>query len=273
MNQFQQKREARATRYRLRAEKLRKQAHYLMFETHEAKTLSGMQGEPIKVGHHSERRHRRLIQKVWNQMGKASESMAQAKRLESRANAAESNTAIYSDDPDAIAKLQNELRAMEARQALMKQVNAAHRAYLKKPASLDKSDLPEAWKAKIREYKPEYSWEPSPFPPYSLSNLNANIRRVKDRIAQLVKREQVAEATPGGRRVVQETEKYRIVEDFTENRLMLSFTERPSREQCKLLRTRGFKWSPTRTAWVRFLGNHSTWAAQAVVTTFFGESE
>jgi G3E family GTPase len=271
MNEFQQKREARVARYRLRAGKLFNEAHRLMCETPESKTLAGMAGEPIKIGHHSEGRHRRLIQKVWNQMGRACDMRDQAARLESRAEAIESSTAVYSDDPDAIAKLQDELRSMEARQALMKQVNAAHRAYLKKPGSLDTSDLPASAKQQVIDYKPE-RWQPHPFPPYSLSNLSANIRRVRDRIAQLVQREQVAEATPGGRRVVQETEKYRIVEDFTENRLMLSFTERPSKEQCKLLRTRGFKWSPTRTAWVRFLGNHSTWAAQAVVKTFFGES-
>ena len=42
-------------------------------------------GEPIKVGHHSERRHRALIERNWNRMGKSVEFTEKAKEYESRA--------------------------------------------------------------------------------------------------------------------------------------------------------------------------------------------
>ena len=42
-------------------------------------------GEPIKVGHHSEKRHRALIERNWNRMGKSVESAEKAKEAEQKA--------------------------------------------------------------------------------------------------------------------------------------------------------------------------------------------
>ncbi len=42
-------------------------------------------GEPIKVGHHSEKRHRALIERNWNRMGKAVEFSEKATAHESKA--------------------------------------------------------------------------------------------------------------------------------------------------------------------------------------------
>lgn len=45
-------------------------------------------GEPIKVGHHSEGRHRRAIEKSWNALGKSVEADREAKRAADRADTA-----------------------------------------------------------------------------------------------------------------------------------------------------------------------------------------
>jgi hypothetical protein len=42
-------------------------------------------GEPIKIGHHSEKRHRALIERNWNRMGKSVEFSEKAEQYESRA--------------------------------------------------------------------------------------------------------------------------------------------------------------------------------------------
>lgn len=42
-------------------------------------------GEPIKVGHHSEKRHRALIERNWNRMEKSMEYAEKAKEAESKA--------------------------------------------------------------------------------------------------------------------------------------------------------------------------------------------
>lgn len=41
--------------------------------------------EPIKIGHHSEKRHRALIERNWNRMGKSVEFSEKAKEYENRA--------------------------------------------------------------------------------------------------------------------------------------------------------------------------------------------
>lgn len=42
-------------------------------------------GEPIKVGHHSEKRHRALLERNWNRMGKSVEFAEKAKEAERKA--------------------------------------------------------------------------------------------------------------------------------------------------------------------------------------------
>jgi len=42
-------------------------------------------GEPIKIGHHSEKRHRALIERNWNRMGKSVEMQKVAEKYEDRA--------------------------------------------------------------------------------------------------------------------------------------------------------------------------------------------
>jgi hypothetical protein len=42
-------------------------------------------GEPIKIGHHSEKRHRALIDRNWNRMGKSVELSQKAEEYENRA--------------------------------------------------------------------------------------------------------------------------------------------------------------------------------------------
>lgn len=49
-------------------------------------------GEPIKIGHHSERRHRNAIEKAWNKFGKAVEAEREATAARGRADAASTTT-------------------------------------------------------------------------------------------------------------------------------------------------------------------------------------
>lgn len=49
-------------------------------------------GEPIKIGHHSERRHRNAVDKAWNKLGRAVLSEREAARARGRADAAAATT-------------------------------------------------------------------------------------------------------------------------------------------------------------------------------------
>ena len=51
-------------------------------------------GQPILVGHHSEKRHRRDLDKSWNAMGKSVQESEKAEYYRKKAEAAENNNAI-----------------------------------------------------------------------------------------------------------------------------------------------------------------------------------
>ena len=95
------------------------------------------------------------------------------------------------------------------------------------------------------------------FKEYQLTNNSANIRRIKERIAELEKM--------GTRQDREEiTDKYTYREDTEENRLMFLFDGKPGEKIRTLLKGRGFKWSPTRNAWIRQWTDNGLYAARCV---------
>ena len=68
-------------------------------------------GEPIKIGHHSERRHRKLIERNWERMGKSVAESEKAKEYERRAEYwAEKANKIDLSMPDSLEYFEEELR-------------------------------------------------------------------------------------------------------------------------------------------------------------------
>ena len=125
----------------------------------------------------------------------------------------------------------------------MKAVNLAHKRFLKDPDSLDKSELSEVDKEKVRRYQPAYSWEPHPFAPYELTNNSANIRRVKARVEGIARDqakpvEQIESATG-----------IDYEDDPPANRVRLTFPGKPSQEVRTELKKNGFRWTPSLGVW------------------------
>lgn len=149
---------------------------------------------------------------------------------------------VMAGDADAVERLQDKIAKAEAEQAQMKAINAAHKAFLKNPASLDKSDLPEQVKTTIRNYKPAYSWEPHPIAPFQLTNLNANITRMKERLGSISK----AKAESGK---TEERENARLEDAPAENRVRLFFPGKPDETVRGKLKTSGFRWTPSMGCW------------------------
>jgi DNA repair exonuclease SbcCD ATPase subunit len=214
--QRQERLDARVDRLRERAAKLRGES-----SDRARRSLQGLpdNGQPILVGHHSERRHRAAIDRAHANMGKALELQAEAERAESRADAASSSTAISSDDPDALAKLRAKLAEMEAERESYKEHNR-----------------------KARKEKREQ------LPSYKLTNLGANIRRVQQRIKELeqaLDREPPADVECGA---------WSCTWDRDENRIRV-FSPRPTqaerKERAQMFKSAGFVWSRTHSAWQR----------------------
>lgn len=70
-------------------------------------------GQPILIGHHSEKGHRRLIEKAHNDIRKSIELDERSNYYVNKAESAKNNNAIYNDDPNAIEKLKEKLRVLE----------------------------------------------------------------------------------------------------------------------------------------------------------------
>lgn len=73
-------------------------------------------GEPIKIGHHSEGRHRRAIERSWDSLGRAVEAGRDTKEAERRAEVAEKATAVrygVVQVANRIEKIRGEIRGIE----------------------------------------------------------------------------------------------------------------------------------------------------------------
>jgi hypothetical protein len=202
-------------------------------------------GQPILVGHHSEKGHRADLKRIDRGMRKSIEKSKEADELRRRAEAVGTG-GISSDDPEAVQKLQAKLEQLGRRQKWMKTVNAAWRSS-GKPDQL-RLDMARRW-----------HWQPgAPFPSYSLSNLSAEVRRLRARIQEL------SQAASAPSRDI-DLGPCRIVENVEENRVQLIFLGKPPEATRALLKQWGFRWSPMQGAWQRHLNDSGRLAARCVV--------
>ena len=91
-------------------------------------------GQPILVGHHSEKRHRRDLERIDRNMQKGFAEREKANRHESRADNIESQLekSIYDDDPDAVEALRARIEGLEEERARVKLINAWFRKAAKR---------------------------------------------------------------------------------------------------------------------------------------------
>ena len=80
----QERAKAKAERYSQWAASAEKKSEQYYNASQEGKDFLSL-GEPIKVGHHSEHRHRALIERNWNRMGKSVAMSEKAEQHESKA--------------------------------------------------------------------------------------------------------------------------------------------------------------------------------------------
>ena len=160
---------------------------------------------------------------------------------------------ISADDRQAVEKLEAKLEGLKADQEHMKTVNAYYRKHktLEGCPVLTPEGIAEFQASMARDWRRD----PVPYPSFHLSNNNANIRRVEQRIHELQNRPEFAGwEFPGGRAEVNEGE----------NRLQLFFEEKPTDEQRQDLKHGGFRWSPGQGAWQRQLNRNAIYAADRI---------
>src|SRR6202035_3078789 len=122
MNNFESEPGAKAPRFRQLAEKHANIATGRHFAARERLEMIPL-GQPILVGHHSEKRNRRDLTRIDEHFAQAKEHHDKAEYFRRRAAAAESNVVIFSDDPDATEKLVDKIERLKKRQGMMKRAN------------------------------------------------------------------------------------------------------------------------------------------------------
>lgn len=94
-----------------------------------------------------------------------------------------------------------------------------------------------------------------------MKNNNANIRRIKERIAALEKEAQQAAANTGPVK----GDGYELVENADMGRIQFVFAGKPDDDTRALLKANGFRWAPSQGAWQRMLNDNGRSAAQRVM--------
>lgn len=115
-------------------------------------------GQPIMVGHYSEKADRNYRKRMRGRSQKYYELSKKLEYWESKIKSVENNNTIYSDDDNAVQKLEEKLEKLEKERAVIKGFNKK-----RKKEGLEI------------------------LPAYKLTNLGARIRSVKKRMEQIIK--------------------------------------------------------------------------------------
>lgn len=159
---------------------------------------------------------------------------------------------ILASDPKAVEKLKAKIAELEKLQAVMSGVNKAMRSARKAGPQAQVEAMVkvlveygmEAERAKARAFellKPDFAGRVG-FAAYELTNNNANIRRLYERIEQVGKQQ----ATPASQ---EEGTKARFEDCPMENRVRLFFPGKPDAETRSRLKHNGFRWAPSLECW------------------------
>ncbi len=148
---YEERKQRRIERYKTVSQKARKEAD-ARSNSNANRILMMTPGQPIILGHHSERKARRLHEQANNDIRKSIELSDKSKYYERKATHVKNSNAIYNDDPNAIEKLKEKLEKLENQRNSIKA-------------------------------RPHETWE--------LTNIGANIRETKLRIKRLEEQEQL----------------------------------------------------------------------------------
>lgn len=206
-------------------------------------------GQPILVGHHSEKRHRRDIARIDAGMRNGIEHTRTADDMESRATNIERalDRAIYDDDPDAIERLQEKLAGLEAKREGIKAFNKTHvlvaesrwrpeEGYTGKVIGKRTGFVTVERKDGTTEEVPRTRTHPA-MSSYVLQNLGGVITTTRKRIAALEARKALV-AT----RASYEADGATVADAAWAGYVEVSHPERPARDLINELKAAGFNW-------------------------------
>lgn len=195
-------------------------------------------GQPILVGHHSEARHRRDLERSRNNAFKACEEHDLARHHAAKADGLERQleTCIFHDDDNAVSQLEQKLAGLQARRERLRELNKRIRAAVK-------AGMPDGWLSQLGATEDEIKeiqsnarcWGSPMWGSYKFSNLGGQIKQVQSRIEDVKRRaERTARAEAAGGVCIAET---------AEGWAQVTFAERPERSIIQALKEARFHFS------------------------------
>ena len=248
------------TRYQDLATKHGRQADQLSTRAHDMAACIPM-GQPILVGHHSEKRDRNFRDRIHRTWEKSVEEQEKAQHYAWKAARIEENRSVSSDNPEAVDLLKEKLQKLEANRdkfkAINKIVKSRRKDYSQEQKIADLMKIGVKEKTAIDLFTPDFCGRIG-VPDYVLTNDGAEIRRLKARIEQLGKDAEIETSE----RMIGDV---RMVDSAEDNRIMLFFPGIPDQEVRTRLKQNGFRWSPSAGAWQAYRTNRSRAAVQWVL--------
>lgn len=228
--EYEEKRQARYERLLAAAEKAEREGQSSLKSGEQMFDHIPM-GQPILIGHHSEKRDRNYRERARNKISRGYEYLKKAESMRERAQAIENNQAIFSDDPLAVEKLGGKIVQLEARQERMKATNAAIR----------KGDRDALMAMGHAEHLINRWLDPAPmpwpgkgYPAFEITNNGANIRRLKERAERVDKQQ----STPDKDEQIGDV----LIEwRASENRIRVIYPSRVDRPTFDKLRQHGYR--------------------------------
>lgn len=157
------------------------------------------------------------------------------------------NTSIYSDEDDAIERLEEKAEMYREYLDRMKKENAYYRKHgtMKGYEGITDEDA-----AKL-DAEIKHSFYQVPFPAYELTSARQKIKAAEERAEQLKKLKAKAEQPAEDN--YPHVDGVEVVENAEAMRIQLLFNGKPSEEVRGVLKSHGFRWSPSFGAWQRQL--------------------
>ena len=191
MSIYEEKTQARIKRYKKNEEKSKERSNNLYLKAKKMASVIPF-GQPIMIGHHSEKKDRSYREKIESSFKKSFEEAKKSEYWKNKVTSTESNTNIYSDDPEAIKKIKNKIEVLIKHDENSKLLNTKLRKFKTYTNALEKLKLLDDEESKmlyqhISQSANLYAQPPEFISCYYYGYNSPEIRRLKKRLAYLEK--------------------------------------------------------------------------------------
>jgi hypothetical protein len=281
INSYDRYQESKKEHYLEKSQKLKKKS---LKSTMQAIALSGdiPLGEPIKLGHHSEKRHRKHFDNIDRKMSNAIELDKQSKYYEEKANSV-GKGGISIKDCDAVQKINEKLKLIKNEHEIMIDANKlwrkTYRSVTKKIGLKNRTGVEayyanneelEAFKIAIEEFKKldekacksllsvvsMSQSNPTKLKPYYPDN--SEIKRLEKRLKEI---NSITELDH--KEIVKNN--YTFIQNPEDKQFLFDFDSKPTYEVREILKSYSFKFSRYANAWVRMITNNSRYEVKRLI--------